>query len=421
MRSSSLSAALSGSLLCLGVVNAGPAAAQPVPPSSTAFYARSFSKPPKVPEMTELGRALFVDPSLSASGKLSCASCHDPRYAYGPPNARSVQLGGSNRKHPGTRAVPALRYTQDVPPFSEHHFDEAADESQDQGPTGGRTWDGRANSAHAQAQLPLLSPLEMANASSEDVVAKVERSASAARFRETFGEAVFANRELAWKGILMALEVFQQSPKDFYPYTSKYDAWLRRQGPLSEQELRGLRLFSDPRKGNCASCHPAQIRKGSFPQFTDYGLIALGVPRNRALAANADPAYFDLGLCGPLRSDLADKKAYCGRFRTPTLRNVALRKSFFHNGVFHSLQEVLRFYAQRDTQPQRWYARTRDGAVHKFDDLPLAYQANIEREPPFDRKLGDAPVLTEAEIGDVIAFLKTLTDPDLLGSNTRKR
>jgi len=398
-------------LSALAPVRAG--RAQTPAASAKAFYATQFSKTPKVPELTELGRALFFDASLSASGKMSCATCHDPAHAYGPANARSVQLGGADLKQPGVRAVPSLRYTQDVPRFSQHHFDESVDESEDQGPTGGRTWDGRAYSAHDQARLPLLSPLEMANASWQDVVAKLERSASAQRFRETLGADVFDDRERAWNGVLLALEVFQQSPKDFYPYNSKYDDYLRGRAQLSPQELRGLRAFSDPAKGNCASCHPAQIRRGSFPQFTDYGLIAIGVPRNRSIPANTDPHYYDLGMCGPLRTDLREHPEYCGLFRTPSLRNAALRKSFFHNGVFHSLRQVLRFYAERDTRPQKWYAPTSKAGRRSFDDLPKAYHDNVNREPPFDRKPGDAPALTEAEMADMIALIKTLTDFDL--------
>jgi cytochrome c peroxidase len=142
-------------------------------------------------------------------------------------------------------------------------------------------------------------------------------------------------------------------------------------------------------------------------------LIAIGVPRNRALPANADAAFFDLGLCGPLRTGLRDHAEYCGRFRTPGLRNVALRRSFFHNGVQHTLQDVLRFYARRDTHPQEFYPRAADGSFDKFDDLPARYHGNVNVEPPFDRKPGDAPALSDDEVADIIAFLNTLTDADL--------
>ncbi len=377
---------------------------------STPFYANSFEKTPSAAAMAAVGRALFFDASLSGSGKMACATCHDPRHAFGPPNELPVQLGGKDGRQDGVRAVPSLMYTQNIPPFTEHYFDDEGDDSIDQGPAGGRTWDGRSQSAHDQARLPLFSPFEMANGSVEDVIAKVRRAGYAAQFRETFGEKVFDDKARAFKAVLMSLETFQQSPKEFYPYSSKYDAWLRRRTSLSEAELRGLAAFNDAARGNCARCHPSGMRQGAFPQFTDFGYIAVGGPRNTAIPANADNRYFDLGLCGPLRTDLADKKEYCGMFRTPSLRNVATRRVFFHNGVFHRLADVVRFYAERDTQPQKWYSRGADGAVVKFDDLPPQYRGNVDTEAPFDRHPGDPPALSEADIRDIVAFLNTLTD-----------
>jgi cytochrome c peroxidase len=185
---------------------------------------------------------------------------------------------------------------------------------------------------------------------------------------------------------------------------------LRRQATLTAQEERGLSLFNDPGKGNCASCHPSGIKNGAFPSFTDYGYIALGLPRNPAIPANADPNYYDLGLCGPLRTDLSDKHETCGLFRTPSLRNVAKRRVFFHNGVIKRLDDAVRFYATRDTQPESWYPRSAGGTVRKFDDLPLQYQQNIETKPPFGRGVGATPALSESEVTDIVAFLNTLTD-----------
>src|SRR5262249_44391763 len=197
------------------------------------------------------------------SHKMSCATCHDPRHAYGPPDARSTQPGGPDMRRPGVRAVPSLRYLENVPPFSEHHFDEAVDESIDQGPTGGHTWDGRADTTHDQARLPLTSPFEMANESVDAVAKKVAERPYAGEFREAFGDDVFTEPSRASAAVLLSLEVFQQSPKDFYPFSSRYDAWLRHEVELSAAEERGLALFGDPKKGNCASCHPHQIRQGA--------------------------------------------------------------------------------------------------------------------------------------------------------------
>jgi cytochrome c peroxidase len=306
--------------------------------------------------------------------------------------------------------VPSLAYAQDTPPFSEHFREDDGNDSEDQGPTGGRTWDGRVSSAREQAALPLLSSFEMANASRTSVVARLRASPTAPAFRAAFGARVLDDSVAAWSGLLAALEVFQQNPAEFYAYTSKYDTFLRGQAVLSEDERRGLALFNDPAKGNCAQCHPSAMHRGAFPQFTDRGFVALGIPRNGKIAANADPKYFDLGLCGPLRTDLASRTEYCGMFKTPSLRNVARRTVFFHNGVFTRLEDVLAFYAQRDLTPERFYTRDSLGGVKLFDDLPLAYRRNVTLDPPFDRRKGDEPAFSEREAADIIAFLRTLDD-----------
>lgn len=390
--------------------------ARPIEPEPTtrSLPASPYAARRDVPQLTALGRTMFFDAGLSRSGRVSCASCHDPAHAYGPARADGVLPGGGSgagdrtRAARGFRAVPSLRYLHRLPPFDEHHVDDEGDDGIDMGPTGGHDWDGRADSAHAQARGPLLSADEMGGPTPAAVVERLRRAPYADRFRAAFGEHVFDDDATAFEAASMALEVFQESPADFYPYTSRYDAVLRGQAVLNPSEARGLALFNDPAKGNCASCHlSAPTAEGAFPLFTDFGHIAIGVPRNRRLAANADPGFFDLGLCGPLRADLAGEPTYCGRFRTPSLRNVAVRPSFFHNGVVRRLDEAVRFYATRDTDPARWYRQGR-----RFDDLPARYHANVNTDQPFGSAVGSQPALSESEIADVVAFLKTLTDAD---------
>jgi cytochrome c peroxidase len=306
------------------------------------------------------------------------------------------------------RDMPSGRPMASPCSFTEHFTDDEEDGA-DQGPAGGRTWDGRAQSFHDQARLPLFSPQEMANKDMDAVVANVQ-AAHGLEFRAIFGAKVFEDKSAAFKGVLMALEAYQQDPAEFYPYSSKFDAFLRHETALSAQELRGLAAFNDPMAGNCARCHPSAIKQGALPQFTDFGFAALGAPRNKIIPANADGQYYDLGLCGPQRLDFQERREYCGLFRTPSLRNVALRQVFFHNGVFHSLTDVVRFYAQRDTQPQKWYPRAGDGTILKFDDLPAGYAANVDTQAPFGRHVGEAPALSETDIQDIVAFLRTLTD-----------
>jgi cytochrome c peroxidase len=259
---------------------------------NTPFYSRSFEPMPSAAALATLGRQLFADPALSASGKIACATCHDPKHDFGPANTQAVQQGGADGRSFGVRAVPSLKYTQNTPPFTEHFVDDDGDDSVDQGPAGGRTWDGRSQSFHDQARLPLFSSFEMANQDSDAVLAKVQAGHDA-QFRAVFGDKVFDDKALAFKGVLMALEAYQQSPAEFYPYSSKYDAYLKNEAALSAQELRGLTAFNDPEKGNCARCHPSAKIKGALPQFTDFGFAAIGAPRNRAIPANADRRYYE--------------------------------------------------------------------------------------------------------------------------------
>lgn len=375
---------------------------------ATIAGAQQLSRPEafrRARELADLGRQIFFDPSLSASGKISCASCHDPRFAYGPANSLPVQPAGKDLKQWGIRAVPSLRYLQAVPPFTEHSFDETnGDESVDSGPTGGLTWDGRVDRGRDQARIPLLSPYEMANESPAAVAARARKASYAAAFHGLNAAQTFAR-------MLEAIEAWEQTPREFYPYSSKYDAFLNGETELTARERRGLKLFTDPSKGNCARCHIASRGvNGTPPQFTDYGLVAIGVPRNPAIPANSDAHWYDLGMCGPDRQDLRARSEYCGRFMTPTLRNVAVRQTFFHNGVFHSLRDVVEFYASRDSNPEKWYARQANGSILKFDDLSPGYRLNVDRDRPFGSMQGGSPALTEAEIDDVIAFLQTLTD-----------
>jgi cytochrome c peroxidase len=253
----------------------------------------------------------------------------------------------------------------------------------------------------------------MDNATPDIVWRKLMRAAYAGMFRQLFGPAIFASKSRTVSEAAFAVVRYEIENPGFHPFTSKYDFYLRGETKLSPAETRGLRLFDDPKTGNCASCHLDKVTAdGHFPAFTDYQFEGLGVPRNRAIAADANPLFFDLGICGPLRTDsYAHQPANCALFKTPTLRNVATRHAFFHNGVFHSLEQVLQFYVERDTDPAKWYPKRADGTVDKFDDVPPRYRANIDViDAPLDRRPCQKPALDDAQIADIVAFLGTLTD-----------
>jgi cytochrome c peroxidase len=388
--------------------------------------------------MAQLGRAVFFDPSLSSSGKLACASCHQPARAYGPPGDLPAVFGGPDLKRQGVRAVPSLMYLEQQPNFSIGPDDEenetvtlaqlaatgrtapraqktattTAASAANIVPQGGLFWDGRADTLQQQAAFPLLSPYEMDGRSVARVAAKLAAAPYAPQLRQLFGPGIFDDPAMAVSEAMFAVARYQFEDVDFHPYTSKFDYWLEGRARLSAAELRGYLLYNDPAKSDCGGCHLDQpTADGQPPLFTDFQYEALGVPRNPALTANRNPHYFDLGICGPYRTDMQDQPQFCGMFLTPTLRNVATRHVFFHNGLYHTLEEVMDFYDFRDVDPGRIYPKEPDGGVEKYDDIPARYQANADvTDPPFDRHPGELPAMTAQDRQDIIAFLKTLTD-----------
>ncbi|MEI9923775.1 MAG: cytochrome c peroxidase [Bradyrhizobium sp.] len=388
--------------------------------------------------MARLGRDIFFDTSLSSSGKMACASCHSPDHAYGPSIDGPVMLGGPALTLPGVRAVPSLTYLERQSDFSIGPDDrenetitlaqmaevgqtadrvqktatQAAQSAANIVPQGGLFWDGRADTLQMQASGPLLDPREMDGGSIEIIAEKLRQAPYARKFAALFGENIFKNANLLVAEATFAVGRYQVEEPSFHPYTSKFDYWLEGNARFSESEMRGYRLFNDQEKANCAGCHNSQpARDGLPPLFTDTQYEALAAPRNLALADTKDPNYFDLGVCGPIRKDVADQTQFCGMFKTPTLRNTAVRRAFFHNGVFQTLQQVMDFYNFRDTNPEKVYPLGADGKAQKYNDIPAQYHANVDvSDPPFNRHPGETPAMTAQDEADIIAFLQTLND-----------
>jgi cytochrome c peroxidase len=363
----------------------------------------------------QVGQKIFFDTNLSASGKMACSTCHDPNNHYAPSNNLAVQSGGPNLTSPGTRAVPTLTYKDFTPPYSD--LLDNPDGISAPGPGGGFTQDGRAPALAAQAQIPLLAANEMANSSIADVVNKIQNASYASLFMQAFGSTAFDDVPTAFADAMSALQAYQLEDVSFHPYTSKYDLYAANKvgGTLTASEARGLAVFSDPNKGNCFACHYSGAGlNGSVALFTDFSYEAIGVPRNSAIPANVVfrglPVSYDTGICTRPDHPLPANAQYCGMFKTPTLRNVATRQVFFHNGQMKSLGDVIHFYNTRDTNPGLWYP-TVNGVVQKFNDLPTIYRGNIDTQMPLDgRAPGSQPPMSAQDEQDLAAFLGTLTD-----------
>jgi len=364
-----------------------------------------------VPARAALGRQAFFDTRLSEPAGTSCASCHDPRQAFA--GNHGSRLGvplGSRPGLVGVRNTPSVLYAAYVPTLFFYQDDDALAPT----PFGGLFADGRADGVPDLVRHPLLNPLEMHNRSLDEVVRKLRAGAYADGLRRAFGPQALDTTAGAIAALGKAMESFLQS-REMAPFSSRYDAWVAGKASLSAQALRGLKLFQNPDKGNCASCHKFNPTSSNPARsmFTDYGFDAIGVPRNRAIPATRDARYFDTGLCATAAArGWPDSGQWCGYFRTPSLRNVAVRARYMHNGVFSSLRDAVAFYATRSIEPERWY---KDGQL--FDDVPRRYQGNVNAATlPYNRRKGMAPALDDAEIDAIVAFLRTLTDAPWAGN-----
>lgn len=340
----------------------------------------------------KLGKLIFNDTSLSEPAGQGCVSCHTPDTAFTDPSHRAVSPGADSSLA-GNRNAPTIMYAAFIP---KREYTPPTRQSEN-GYSGGLFVDGRVDDLEGQAKGPFLNPLEMMNPDKATVVKKVAAASYADQFKKAFGDTIFSDTETAYDKIATALAEYERSD-EFKPFTSKYDYYLRGMVDLSDEEKRGLEVFESRVKGNCRSCHESRIAPdGTHPLFTDYGYDNVGTPKNsknpfytQDSRHNPDGYdYVDTGLGGSL-GDSGEN----GKFRTPTLRNVALTAPYLHNGVFNTLEEVVDFYNTRDTST-KWAA--------------AEYSANVNKENDEGSPMGSLG-LTDQEVRDMVAFLKTLSD-----------
>lgn len=339
---------------------------QPVPALSVVGPTLSLPQPPNFPRPrldttfrvtaagVELGRLLFYDGDLSSDRMIACATCHQQANAFthhGHRLSHGVQDRLSRRNSP---AIQNLAWTNTF------------------------FWDGGVHHLDFTPLSAILDTAEM-NSNTEAIRFKLEHSRID---YPTLFKSAYGTREVTGERLLHALAQFMSR---LVSANSRYDRYSRGEDTtlLSAQEKEGLTLF----KAKCSSCHAGEL-------FTD------GSYRNNGLMAKLQAGEFEFGLTqeqkdriaatrdpGRYRVTLNEKDRY--KFRVPSLRNVQYTKPYMHDGRFTVLAQVLRHYASG------------------MEDSPTL-------DPLLRRGKRLGIPMTPEEQEKIIAFLKTLTDPDFL-------
>jgi cytochrome c peroxidase len=328
-----------------------------------------------------LGRSIYFDSNLSEPRGLSCASCHEPDAGFASPVHSIPVSQGIHIDRFGNRNAPTAAYASYIPEF---HYDENISTY-----VGGLFLDGSAKNLEEQAKGPFLNPLEMALPDAQSVVDRVKNSEYATLFKEVYGENIFDDTEIAFDKISQAVAVYG-STGALNRFDSKYDYFLIGEADLKPNERRGLELFQN--KARCITCHTMNNKvDGNNSLFTNFTYDNIGVPANpNNPFYTIDPAfnpdgtsYIDLGLGANI-----GKPEENGKFRVPTLRNIAVSSPYMHNGVFETLEDVLNFYNSIGTG--------NEPTPEVSENINHSELSNLN--------------LSSLEIADIVAFLGTLTD-----------
>ncbi|MBO9585071.1 MAG: cytochrome-c peroxidase [Flavobacterium sp.] len=293
-------------------------------------------------EKESLGKILFFDPRLSKSGQIACASCHNPELGWTDNLTRSF---GHDRQTGKRNSMTILNSAYATSLF----------------------WDGRASSLEDQAQFPVQDPLEM----NEKLTIAVDRIATIKGYNSLFTDA-FGDKKVTLERIQYAIATFERSinsPK------SKFDQFVSGKSDIyTDQQVKGMHLFRT--KAQCINCHNTPYFSDN--QFHNDGQTLFGTKNE------------DFG-----RYNVTKEVKDIGKFRTPTLREVANTRPWMHHGHFPTLLDVVEFYNLGNPSPvqKRYLGTARDTLIPKAD--------------PMLRKLD----LNKEEISDLLAFIETLSTP----------
>ncbi len=349
---------------------------------------------PATDALADIGRILFFDANLSKNRTQSCATCHDPERAF--IDGRDNGVGGAaslgdDGHSIGDRNAPSAAYAALTPPFQkndEGHY------------IGGQFVDGRATTLAIQAIEPLTNPLEMALPDTAAVIERVqENSILKGMLVAQFGANLFTDAERALAAIGECISAFEQTAT-FAPFDSKYDRYLRGEYKLTALEELGRSLFFSDLT-NCSSCHllnTSTLKQGET--FTNYRYHNIGLPPNMVLRGKngRSPEHKDKGLS---EHPAIDDPSLAGKFRVPTLRNVAVTGPYMHNGIFSDLRTAILFY-------NKYTVSSAQSRINP--ETNLAWGEPEIKETIDIELLNQGQPIDDGRARALIAFLYTLTD-----------
>lgn len=313
----------------------------------------------------QLGKLIYFDTNLSEPAGQACASCHAPTAGFADPDVELPVSEGVISGRFGGRNSPSAAYAAQIPAFL----------IKGKKVTGGQFWDGRAANLVEQAKGPFLNPVEMNNDSKAQVVDKIIAAAYKPLFEEVYGLRALADVDKAYHLVATAIAAYERS-SELNQFTSKFDAVAAGLAEFTPLEQQGLTVYEWT--GKCKVCHTIQRDK---PTFTDNAYHNIGLPKNLEYPLAEAPVDYGLGA-------VLKDASYNGKFKTPTLRNVALTAPFMHNGVLKTLKQVVNFYNTRDVGG--W------DAPEVPETIDSQFMGNLR--------------LTPQEEDALVAFLLTLTD-----------
>ncbi len=342
-----------------------------------------------------LGAALYFDNNLSLHRNQSCATCHAPAQGFIDDRENdylSAVSIGSDGVSIGDRNAPTASYASLIPLFGKKKNDEYF---------GGQFHDGRASTLQDQAAGPPLNPGEMAMPSKQAVLVRLlENKAYQASFVALFDQHVLKDAENAYSAMTESIASFEKS-EFFSSFDAKYDRYLNGEYKMTEQELLGETIFFSQQFSNCNSCHQiAKFPGQSKETFSNYEYHNIGVPINQMVrkALGKDAEYVDNGLLdNPLVTDVKQR----GKFKVPTLRNIAVTGPYMHNGVFSDLKTVVLFYDKYNSRKKSRQINPETGVTWRAPEVPETVALD-------ELKKGKA--FTNKRVDALVAFMKTLTD-----------